>query len=130
MDFLVGYDNSKESEHVLDLAKKYAKAFNAKIHFLSSTSYGPELEATEYEEIKAALEKLKNDFQNDGIDCETHILSRSISPGEDLVDFAGRFSIDKIIIGSRKKSKIGILLLGSTAQYVVLEADCPVIIVK
>jgi nucleotide-binding universal stress UspA family protein len=130
MDFLVGYDNSKKSEHVLDLAKTYAKAFNARIHFLSSTSYGPELETTAFEEIKAGLEHLKSDFKNDGIDCETHIVSRSISPGEDLVDFARRFSIDKIIIGSRKKSKIGILLLGSTAQYVVLEADCPVVIVK
>jgi nucleotide-binding universal stress UspA family protein len=130
MDFLVGYDNLKESTPVLELAKKYAKAFNARIHFLSSTSYGPELETTEYEEIKVALEKLKSDFITDGIDCETHIVARSISPGEDLVDFARRFSIDKIIIGSRKKSKIGILLLGSTAQYVVLEADCPVVVVK
>jgi len=130
MKFLVGYDNAKKSEHVLALAKKYAKAFKAEIHFLTSTSYGPELETTEFEEIKAALEKLKSDFKNDGIDCETHIVSRSISPGEDLVDFARRASIDKIIIGSRKKSKIGILLLGSTAQYVVLEADCPVVVVK
>jgi nucleotide-binding universal stress UspA family protein len=130
MNFLVGYDNSTKSERVLDLAKKYAKAFQAKIHFLASTSYGPELETTEYGEIKTALEKLKSDFMNDGIDCETHIVARSISPGEDLVDFARRFSIDKIIIGSRKKSKIGILLLGSTAQYVVLEAECPVVVVK
>lgn len=130
MDFLVGYDNSKESKHVLELAGNYAKAFNARIHLLVSTSYGPELETSEFEGIKAALEKLKNDYMNDGIECETHIVARSISPGEDLVDFARRFSIDKIFIGSRKKSKIGILLMGSTAQYVVLEADCPVVVVK
>lgn len=130
MDFLVGYDNSKESENVIELAKKYAKAFGAKLHVLASTPYGPELEVSEFEELKTALETIKNDLSADGIECQTHLITRSISPGEDLVDFSNRFAIDKILIGSRKKSKIGILLMGSTAQYVVLEANCPVIIVK
>ncbi|MDX9785700.1 MAG: universal stress protein [Desulfobacterales bacterium] len=130
MNFLVGYDNSKATPRALEVAEKYAHAFNAKIHILASTPYGPELEAKEYEETKAALERLKNEFHAEGIDCETHMITRSLSPGEDLVDFARQNQIDKIIIGTRKKSKIGKLLMGSTAQYVILEADCPVIVVK
>ena len=38
--------------------------------------------------------------------------------------------IDEIIIGVRKRTKVGKLLLGSTAQYVVLHAPCPVITIK
>jgi len=38
--------------------------------------------------------------------------------------------IGEIIIGVRKRSKVGKLLLGSTAQYVVLHAPCPVITIK
>ena len=130
MNFLVGYDNSKATINALETAKKYGLAFNAKIHILTSTPYGPELETAEYEETKATLERLKNDFRAEGIACETHMITRSLSPGEDLIDFAKHHAIDKIIIGTKKKSKIGKLLMGSTAQYVVLEAECPVVVVK
>jgi nucleotide-binding universal stress UspA family protein len=130
MNFLVGYDKSIETEHAIALAKKYALAFGAKIYLLASTPYGPELEAMAFEEIKTALEKVKQDFNDSGIYCETHMVTRSLSPGEDIVDFAQQNSIDKIIIGAKRKSKIGKLLMGSTAQYVVLEAPCPVAVVK
>lgn len=130
MNFLVGYDNSKVTPYALEVAKKYAHAFSAKIYILASTPYGPELEATEYEETQAALERLKSEFNAEGIDCETRMMTRSLSPGEDIVDFARQNTIDKIIIGTKKKSKIGKLLMGSTAQYVILEAECPVVVVK
>lgn len=130
MNFLVGYDNSKATVHALEIAKKYAHAFKAKIFILASTPYGPELEATEYEDTKTALARLKSEFDAESIACETHMVTRSLSPGEDLIDFAARHAIDKIIIGTKKKSKIGKLLMGSTAQYVILEAECPVVVVK
>ena len=54
----------------------------------------------------------------------------SRSSGENLVWFAELENIDEIIIGVRRRSKVGKLLLGSTAQYVVLHAPCPVITIK
>jgi nucleotide-binding universal stress UspA family protein len=33
-------------------------------------------------------------------------------------------------VGVKRRSKVGKLLMGSTAQYVVLQADCPVVTVK
>jgi nucleotide-binding universal stress UspA family protein len=53
-----------------------------------------------------------------------------VSPGEDLVEFATENKIDEIIVGIKKLSKVGKLLMGSTAQYVILEAECPVVSVK
>jgi nucleotide-binding universal stress UspA family protein len=64
------------------------------------------------------------------IACKTHLLIRGVSPGEDLTEFAQENKIDEIIIGVRRRSKVGKLLMGSTAQFVILESNCPVVSVK
>jgi nucleotide-binding universal stress UspA family protein len=51
-------------------------------------------------------------------------------PGEDLVKYAKENQIDQIVVGIRRRSKVGKLVFGSTAQYVILEAPCPVLTVK
>ena len=55
---------------------------------------------------------------------------RGLEPGEDLVQFAEENKIDQIIVGIRRRSKVQKLVFGSNAQYVILEAPCPVLSVK
>jgi nucleotide-binding universal stress UspA family protein len=76
------------------------------------------------------LEKLQTPFKVDDIRCETQTSVSYQSPGEDLVNYARDNNIDEIIIGIRRRSKVGKLVFGSTAQYVILEAPCPVLAVK
>jgi len=73
------------------------------------------------------LEFAKALLEEDNIDCETHLLIRGFSSGEDLVPFAEDNQINEIIVGVRKRSKVGKLLMGSTAQHVILNAHCPVV---
>jgi nucleotide-binding universal stress UspA family protein len=130
MELLVAYDRSDGSQHALELAKKYAGGFSVKIHVLTSTPYGPELETKEYEDVKVALEQVEKSLTKEGFACEIHLIQRSLSPGEDLVEFARRNSIDMILMGIKKRSRLNKFIMGSTAQYVILEADCPVVTVK
>ena len=62
--------------------------------------------------------------------CETHLLIRGLSPGEDLVQFSEDNQISEVIVGVRRRSKVGKLLMGSTAQHVILNDRCPVVTVK
>ncbi len=55
---------------------------------------------------------------------------RGLEAGEDLVRLAREEEIDEIYIGVKKRSKVGKFIFGSTAQYVILEAPCPVVTVK
>jgi nucleotide-binding universal stress UspA family protein len=85
------------------------------------------------EEINEAAENLKfaQDFlERDGIRCRTEQLVRGLTPGEDLVKFSKENEIDHLFVGIEKKSKTRKMLLGSTAQYVILQAPCPVTSVK
>jgi nucleotide-binding universal stress UspA family protein len=57
-------------------------------------------------------------------------LIRGLAPGEDIVEFAEENKSDEIVIGVKRRSKVSKLLLGSTAQFVILQATCPVVSVK
>jgi nucleotide-binding universal stress UspA family protein len=46
------------------------------------------------------------------------------------VKFAEDEKMDQIFIGIIKKSKVGKFITGSTAQYVILNAPCPVVTVQ
>ena len=86
-----------------------------------------------YEDIEQAergLEWAKSSFDENEIECNTHLLIRGLAPGEDLVQFAEENKVDEIVVGVKRRSKVGKLLMGSTAQYIILQASCPVVCVK
>ena len=64
------------------------------------------------------------------ISCEAILSTNLLTAGEDLVRIAEEKDIDEIYIGVQKQSKVGKLMFGSTAQYVILKAPCPVVSVK
>lgn len=50
--------------------------------------------------------------------------------GSELVDLSYEDHIDLLVIGLRRRSPVGKLVLGSTSQRVLLDASCPVTAVK
>ena len=128
MKILVGYDGSDIAKKALDLAKVHAEAFDAKIYVLHSLV--TDLPQKEHEQDKRDMQEVQNLLRKEGFPCETHLTVRNMMPGEHLVEFAEENEIDEIIIGLRKMSKVGKFILGSTAQYVILNAPCPVVSLK
>jgi nucleotide-binding universal stress UspA family protein len=130
MKILVGYDGTSSAKEALNLAKIHAKAFNASVDVITSMQKGTEHQREDIEQAERGLEYAKSVFEDSDIACKTHLLIRGLSPGEDLVEFAEENQVDEIIVGVKRRSKVGKLLMGSTAQYVILQAGCPVISVK
>jgi nucleotide-binding universal stress UspA family protein len=79
---------------------------------------------------KGELEYSRTPFNIEDIPCGTHVVVNYLTLGEDLVRFAADNSIDGIFIGIKKRSKVGKLAFGYTAQYVIMEAPCQVVAVK
>ena len=130
MKILVGYDGTSSAKEALNLAKSQAKAFGASVEVVTSMQKGTESERKDIEQAERGLEFARSLFEDGGIECSTHLLIRGLSAGEDLVEFANENQIDQIVVGVKRRSKVGKLLLGSTAQYVILQAQCPVVTVK
>jgi nucleotide-binding universal stress UspA family protein len=130
MKILVGYNGSEVAKAALSQAKNYAKTFDALVYVVVSLEGGA---GEKVEEISAATENLKFAqayLEKDGLRCETEQLVRGLTPGEDLVQYAKEKEIDHLFVGIEKKSKTRKMLLGSTAQFVILKAPCPVTSVK
>ncbi len=130
MKFLVGYNGSSVAKSALTVASDFAKVFNAKVFVMTSLEGGTGETLGEITKAESDLNEAKTFLEDQGLDCETHQLARGLSPGEDLVKFAQDNEIDQLFVGIEKKSKTRKMLLGSTAQYVILKAPCPVISVK
>ena len=130
MNILVGYDGSNSAKDALKLAKDHAMALDAKVDVVTSMVAAKNSQYDDVRQAELGLEYAKALLEEDSIDCETHLLIRGLSPGEDLVQFAEDNQINEIIVGVRRRSKVGKLLMGSTAQHVILNAPCPVVTIK
>ena len=130
MKILVGYEESRVADAALKLALKHAKAFGADLFIVTSLEQSSALKKEDIDRAENRLEKISKPFSTDDIPCETRAIVSYQSPGEDLVSFANEQGVDEIIIGVKRRSKVGKLVFGSNAQYVILEASCPVVSVK
>jgi nucleotide-binding universal stress UspA family protein len=127
---IVGYDGSNTGRAALVLAKEHAQAFDGSIYVVASLIGGDDTHVDDIKHAEDNLAYAQTFFEQDDIPCETHLLIRGLNPGEDIVQFAKDISADQIVVGVRRRSKVGKLMFGSTAQLVILEAPCPVVTVK
>ena len=130
MKLLVGYDGSNVAKEAIVQAEKYAKVLKAEVIIVHSMIGGPEVPRKDFETAENNLSNEKNRLLDQKIACESILSVRGLEAGEDLVQLAEENKVDEIIIGVRRRSKVGKLLFGSTAQYVILNAPCPVVSVK
>ena len=130
MKIVVGYDGSNAGRDALILAVKHAKAFGAEVSVIRSMEGGGREDAEAIRTAQRDLAYAQERFDREGVTCETHLLVRGLSPGEDIVKFAQDNGADEIIIGVRRRSRVGKALFGSASQYVILEAPCPVVSIK
>lgn len=126
MTIIVGFLRSPEGRAALDRAIDEAKLRDAElvvIHTLRD-------EADEVEAYRDELEAVRRRLDEENVRHRVRELVRGNKPGEDLVAAADEEDADLIVIGVRRRSPVGKLVLGSNAQDVLLHADCAVLAVK
>ena len=130
MKFLVGYNGSEIAKAALFLARSHAEVFGARVSVITSMAGGSGEKPEEIDKAAQGLEFAEQFLKEKEVSCETHQSARGRAPGEDLVSFAEENDIDQIFIGVEKKSRTQKIIVGSTAQYIILKAPCPVVSVN
>ncbi|WP_210648690.1 universal stress protein [Nocardioides sp. SYSU D00065] len=75
------------------------------------------------------LAGLAAELGGSGVEVEVR-RSMGADVGDQVLDVAADVSADLVVIGLRRRSPVGKLLMGSVAQRILLGADCAVLAVK
>ena len=114
---VVGYSAQAEGRAALQRAVSEATLRGTSLLVVHTA---PDAELSELEEQLAAA----------GVPHEVRAARDSLDPADEVLKAAESTNAEFIVIGLRRRSPVGKLLLGSNAQRVLLDAGCPVLAVK
>ena len=129
MTIIVGLVDSPEGRAALDCAVDEARLRGGTLVVVHSSRGGHE-DVDDVIAWRERLEETERRLTDDGIPYCVHDYVRGNSPADDILQAATDESAELIVIGLRHRSPVGKLLLGSTAQEVLLGAECAVLAVK
>ncbi|MGH3444977.1 MAG: universal stress protein [Nocardioidaceae bacterium] len=127
---VVGYVPKPEGQAALRRAAEEARLRKARLVVVNSHRGGREFDRDDALDSGAQLEEVRATLREAGVEHEVRQLVRGMDPADDLIGVATEVNAEFIVIGLRRRSPVGKLILGSNAQRVLLEAPCPVLAVK
>lgn len=135
MKVVVGALESPEGTAALDRAVKEAHERGGVVHVVAHLP-NPRTgdAAAEYQRERVASEErarvIAERHRENGVEVEVHVPVGAETPAEAILRVADEQDADLIVIGMRRRSRVGKLVLGSNAQDILLGADAPVLSVK
>ena len=130
---LVAVDGSENSKRAGEYAIKIGQELSADVmalHIVPAGKYLPEQnleKGTKHE--YAYLDKISEQSVSAGVNLKTETIKAESSVVDEIIGYAEKEDIDLIVIGIRSVSEFR-FMLGSTAAGVVVNAPCPVLVVK
>jgi nucleotide-binding universal stress UspA family protein len=127
---VVGYVPKPEGEAAVERGIAEARLRGADLVVVNSHRGGGEFDEAESTRSAGELTALEAKLDSSGLSYDVRQLVRGFEPAEDLIGVAEDTGADLIVIGLRRRTPVGKLILGSNAQRILLDAPCPVLAVK
>jgi len=125
---VVGYIPTPEGSAAVDEAIAEARLRGARLAVVNTGHFGnfshPNFATAQ------DIDALDGQLTEAGIEHEIRRPTDDQAPAQAILGVATETRADLIVIGVRRRSPVGKVLTGSTAQEVLLDADCPVLAVK
>jgi nucleotide-binding universal stress UspA family protein len=128
MNIVVGYIPAPPGMAAMERAIHYARLEGARLTVVNTGRDGNFADPVFAEERD--IDALEARLTAAGVDHEIRRPTDSHGAAESILSVADEVGADLIVIGVRRRSPVGKLITGSTAQAIILGADCPVLAVK
>jgi nucleotide-binding universal stress UspA family protein len=126
---VVGYVASPEGEAAVRQGIVEAQLRKVKLIVVYS-DHGAQLDSATAVERSEQLERVHALLHTTDVEHDLRHLVRGKDPVHDVLDVADEIEADLIVIGIRRRTPVGKLVLGSNSQSILLEASIPVLAVK
>lgn len=126
---VVGYVASPEGEAAVHQGVTEAQLRGCPLVVVYS-DHGEKLDSATAVERTESLERVHQALHSAGVEHELRHLVRGKDPVRDVLDTADELNAELIVIGIRRRTPVGKLVLGSHSQSILLEASIPVLAVK
>ena len=147
---MVAIDGSKESMHAANCAIGVAKRYDAILVVLTvlpqELRYDYEIDQVDPDvpmtPVKGVVELSRMEIEGEwftgikknalasNVKIETEILMEGKSVVADIIEYSEKQSIDLIVMGTKGKTGLRRLILGSVSQGILAYAHCPVLLVR
>lgn len=124
---VVGYLATPEGRAALEAAVEEARRHDTKVVVVVSAR--PDEAPEQRSAVEEALAQVESELAADGIPHEVRLLDGG-DVADDLIGSAEEVDAELVVIGLRRRSPVGKLILGANAQRVLFDAPCPVLTVK
>ncbi|MGR6322343.1 universal stress protein [Micromonospora soli] len=128
MTVLVGYVPSPLGEAALQAAIEQAR-FRDEPLLVVNTSRGDAYVDPRFAQ-EPDLERLTRELVAAGVPHNVRQLMRGRDAAEEIAEIVEAEEISLVVIGIRHRTPVGKLIMGSTAQEILLRVPCPVLAVK
>ena len=128
MTILVAYVPRPEGQAALDKGIEIAKRRNEHL-IVVNASPGGKKEDPSFADVQD-FERVQQLLEDTGLNAELKQYVRGKNAVEEIEALVKTLPISILIIGLRKRSPVGKLIMGSVAQELLLSDSCPVLAVK
>lgn len=128
MTILVAYVPRPEGEAALEKGLEIAKRRDEHLVVVNASAGGGQTDPSAVD--GDAAERVQVILKNSGLNAEFRQLVRGKSAVDEIEGLVESMRVSLLIIGLRKRSAVGKLILGSVAQDLLLSVSCPVLAVK
>jgi nucleotide-binding universal stress UspA family protein len=128
MTILVAYVPRPEGQTALDKGIEIAKERNEMLIVVNATPGGSGEDPSRAD--AQDVERVEQLLSVSGITSEFKQFVRGKNAVEELEEMVATHNVSLLVIGLRKRSAVGKLILGSMAQEILMNIPCPILTVK
>ena len=132
MPVLAAIDIDERCDAIISEADSLAEAFDEELHVMHANSLSDLREVSSSDAAKKRT--IVEQFEDEIVEITSPIADDIVpvcaigQPATQVVDYADRHDVSYVVIGGRRRSPVGKALFGSTAQKILLNAPCPVVV--